>query len=260
MRPKSHSIVLALLIVLLPTTAWGGGLPWGQSMAQGRDLPRPLGLGIDLFYMNHAYDVDSLSLAISGLDLSSVSGFEVSNNLTEVNVKFDAWLWPFLNVFGLIGELDGNTFVDLRAANLPQVPFQTLRFDYSGLVYGGGVTLAGAGDRFFASLTATYTETDLSGDFESAVETVTLQPKVGIYGDGGSFWIGGMSIDAEERHQGSINLALLGSVGFDILLSERDVWHWTAGASVYWTDRWQITMEGGFGDKQTALLSTTYRF
>lgn len=260
-----RSVLIVMLVSILPTfvlpvVAHASGLPWAKSLAQGRELPRPFGVGIDLFDLNHDYRVDRLGLLVFGQGIEGPSGFEVENRITEFNIKLDAWVLPFLNVFALIGDVDGLTVVDLSDNNPFGIPIQTLRVAYSGLIYGGGATITGAGQRVFASVTASYTETDLSGDFDSAVETVTLQPRIGIYGDGGSFWIGGMWIDASEQHSGSIPVPFLGEVGFDISLSEAESFHWTIGTSFYWTDRWQITMEGGLGGRTTVLAGLARRF
>ena len=258
---RRAACILVLSMILLPSWGVAGGLPWAKSLAKGVELPRPYGIGIDVFDMNHDYSVDRLGLNVMGQDVEGPNGFEVENRLTEINVKLDAWVLPFLNVFALVGDLDGLTVVDLSENNSFGIPIQALRVEYSGLIYGGGMTLTGAfRQRYFGSLTASFTETDLSGDFESSVETITLQPRVGIYGDGGSFWIGGMWIDADERHIGSIPVPFLGAVGFDISLSEAEAFHWTIGASFYWTDRWQITMEGGVGGRNTVLVGLARRF
>lgn len=46
-----------------------------------------------------------------------------------------------------------------------------------------------AGDRWFASVTATFTDTSLSGGFNSSVKATTIQPRIGLrVGDDAEFW------------------------------------------------------------------------
>lgn len=234
-------------------------LPFGKSWAKGADLPRPVGLGIDIFGMDHPYQIDSLTFDSPLLALIAVDGIEVENSVKHVDVKLDAWLLPFLNVFAIIGSLDAVTVVDVRGLDAV-LPFESIRVSYDGLVYGGGITLAAGGQRIFGSLTATFTETDLSGDFDSSVESLVVTPKIGIHGSGGSAWIGAMYLEADEHHTGDLSVPVLGAIAFDVTLSERDQWNGLVGVSSTIKDHWQLTLEGGFGDRHTALLSLSYRF
>ena len=51
------------------------------------------------------------------------------------------------------------------------VPLAPVAIDYDGDVRGFGLVLAAGGDRWFASVTGTFTDTSLSGDFNSSIET-----------------------------------------------------------------------------------------
>lgn len=234
-------------------------LPFGKEWARGAQLPRPVGIGIDLFGMDQPYTIEGLRFIAPGLPFQTITGAEVENTVKHVDVKFDVWLFPFLNVFAIIGELDATTTVDLR--NVPQpLPIQTIQVDYSGLVYGLGVTLAAGGDRWFGSLTVNAQETDLSGDFDSSVESLVVTPKIGLQGGLGAVWVGAMYLTADESHRGVLRVPVLGTVDFDVSLGEDSQWHGLIGASKTFKDHWQLTLEGGFGDKTTALASLSYRF
>ena len=86
----------------------------------------------------------------------------IDNEVDHTDIKFDVWVTPFLNVFAVYGQLDGSTVIDLSVLGLP-LPVETnhLTVDYDGDVYGAGLVLAVGGDRWFASLTGTFTETSL---------------------------------------------------------------------------------------------------
>jgi hypothetical protein len=249
------AIVLGCLTVSTPLAA----LPWGKQWVGDAELPKPVGIGFDVFSMDQGYVISDLSLAIPGFDVSAVSGLEVDNSITELNVKVDAWLLPFLNVFGIVGKIDGTTLVDLRRASIV-LPFQNIQIDYDGTVYGGGLTLAIGKGRYFGSLTYTYTESNLGGDFDSSVQAQTLMPKVGLSGDHGSFWVGAFYLSAEETHRGTTTVPILGTVGFDIALQEEEALSYTIGGAVHWGERFTLTMEGGFSGRTTTLISAGWRF
>jgi len=250
-------VVLALTGLMLSASSLAA-LPFGKSWARGAELPRPWGVGIDVFAMDQGYDVQSLSFTAQGIPFPSVTGLEVQNSVTEINVKLDAWLLPFLNAFVIVGDLNGETDVDLRNVNVP-LPFDQFHFEYDGLVYGGGMTLAAGGRRIFGSLTASYTETNLGGDFDSSVKSFVLFPKIGIQGQKGAYWLGAMYLNTDEHHSGSIPVPLLGTVAFDILLGESDALSYLVGTSVT-LDHVTLALEGGFSNRTTMLISLGYRF
>jgi hypothetical protein len=270
--------VFALLV--LPPAAHAAVL--GNKMAGDQTLPRTFGIGIDYFNMRQPYALDGLSLIDTGpvdVDLGEVllpdpSIVPIDNEIRHTDLKVDVWVFPFLNVFGIYGQIEGETRINLGVLGLP-LPPQTnaLTIDYDGTVYGGGFVLAAGGDRWFGSLTGTFTDTDLSGDFDSSVKATIYQPRIGIrFGDHGEFWVGGYLLDAEEKHNGTVDLdlGLVGSqlpppidgqdVAFDVDLSQDQDFNWSVGTHMTWGEAWEATVEVGAGDRRTALVNIAYRF
>ena len=145
--------------------------------------------------------------------------------------------------------------------------------DYDGDVYGGGVVLAVGGERWFSSLTGTWTDTDLGGAFNSSVDAQTIQARLGArFGDHTEFWIGGYWIEADESHSGTIPLDLgpfiplppgLTSpvdLDFDVDLSQAEDFNVSFGTHLMLSDAWEATVEVGVGDRSTVLGNITYRF
>ncbi len=270
-----------LLLLALPPASHADAL-FGNKMAGDRKLPRTFGIGIDYFNMRQPYALDGLTLIDTGpvdVDLGAIllpdpSILPIDNEIRHTDLKLDVWVFPFLNIFGIYGQIDGETKIDLGVLGLPLPPqTNSLTIDYDGNVYGGGFVLAGGGDRWFASLTGTFTNTDLGGDFDSSVKATIYQPRVGIrFGDHTEFWVGGYLLDAEEQHSGSvdIDLGLVGSqlpppidgqdVAFDVDLSQGEDFNWSVGTHMTWGEAWEATVEVGAGDRQIALANITYRF
>jgi len=234
------------------------GLPLLSDQVDPDRLPLPYGVGLTVYAQQQEYEVDSLSFSIPGLVLDP-SSLVIDNSITEVNLKLDLWLFPFMNVFAIFGDLDGSTTVDLRGANVP-LPFDRLVINLDGRVLGAGMTLVYGGESWFTSLTGIYTETDLSGDLDSKASAVVVSPRVGLHGDRASFWVGAMYQAASESHQGTLGIPFFGEVDFAVDLKEKDQWNMLIGMHSRLTKHLTMVIEGGIGNRYNADLSLSYRF
>lgn len=269
MRTGRLALALALLFAT-PVTSQADSL-FGKDWAAGADMPRAFGIGVDYFNMDQAYVLDRLTFVAPpgapfppSVDPSLV---RADNDIRNVDLKVDVWLFPFLNVFGVYGQVDGKTDVDLAGLNLGLPPgADRFNINYDGNVYGGGVVLAVGGDRWFGSVTATFTDTDLSGDFQSSVSATTIQPRIGIRAvENIEVWLGGYFIDAEETHTGTIDLDLgfglpIIPIDFATELSQESDFNASVGMHMGLDNGWEATVEVGGGDRTTALGNITYRF
>lgn len=254
-----HFVVLLILLSFVLTMFCFGQnselmFPLYRSMAGDRELPKPYGLGITYHYQKQDYDLAKLMVSLPGIDIGQAAdAVKVENNTTEVNLKFDLWLLPFLNIFAIIGHVEGETEV--------QVPLlmQTLEIDYDGLVYGAGVTLAAGYKDFFGLLTMLYTETDLDVS-TSSVDAFIVSPRVGYKTGFGQIWIGAMYQHTEEKHEGTIILPQFGKINFDVELEEKDPWNYLAGVKIDIRKNLDLEIEGGIGERKQVTASLTYRF
>ena len=271
MKFRSAIVCLLGLLGLLPCVSQADSL-FGKDLARGHYMPKAYGIGLDLVRIDQSLAIDRLSVVtppgFPPLPLDDVSGIVTQSDVGNDGIKFDAWLLPFLNVFGLYGKFDGDTDVDLRGTMLPLPPdLQQLRISYDGDVYGGGFVLAAGGERWFASVVATFTDTDLDGGFTSSIKASTIQPRIGLrYGSNNEVWLGGYWINADESHSGSINVDFGPGVGivpiaFDVGLSQSEDFSPAIGTHITLGESWEVTLEiGGGGDRDTALGNLTYRF
>ncbi len=237
-------------------------LPFMRAIAGDHVLPRPYGIGADVFTMHQDYAIDSLAFSLPGFSLPDPSIVKIKNRLVEEDLKLDAWVFPFLNVFAIYGHLDAQTDVNLSAVTIPQLPVSlgTLPIRYNGSVYGGGLTLVAGGDHWFASVTGTWTRSSLSGDFDSSVKARTIQPKIGVVNGPFQFWVGAMGLHTDEEHAGVIALPYLGNVPFAVKLKQASTWSPSVGVH-YEMDRFaDVTLEFGGGDRRTTLLNVNLRF
>ena len=255
--------IVLTLILLLPLGAMADSGPlFMKDMLGGREFYEPWGIGVDFYTMDQHYRIKQLQFDLPGVSLDDPSLLKVRNKVQHFDVKLDVWLTPFLNVFAILGHIDADTTVDLSNVPVAGLPFplRKLPVSYDGTVYGGGATLAYGGDHWFTSVTGTWTDTSLSGDFDSSVKTFTAQPRIGTLWDKWSFWVGGLYLDTEEKHSGVVDLPVLGSVPFAVELEASDKWNAAVGAGYSFSTKATLTMEVGFGNRDHTLFNFTYRF
>jgi hypothetical protein len=266
-----RSLLIALAL-LLPLSANGESrLPFLKDKVGDVELPRPYGIGLDFYTMDQEYDIRFLDFTLPGVSLGDTSLLVVTNDVQHFDVKFDAWLLPFLNIFAVIGHIESDTVIDLSntpVQGLP-IPLRTLPFSSDGSVVGLGFTLAYGGDNWFTTLTATRTEADLGGSFDSNIDSTTIQPRIGLVRGQWQYWVGGLYLDTEESHAGTIDLPLgvdsngvptLVPLPFSVILGGADDWNTAAGVRHVFSEHADLTFEVGFGDRSHTLFNFTYRF
>jgi hypothetical protein len=226
--------------------------PLGRSWAGDRKLPLPFGIGVTYYYQKQDYELASLDVGPIPLPPGLIDNVDVTNDIQEINLKADLWLLPFLNVFGIIGDVNGETNVDLGPA------LGTLNVDYDGLVYGGGFTAAMGVKQFFTSLTTHFMLTDLRGD-RSSVQAWLLTPKAGFVFERGAIWSGAMYQRADEEHIGTIEIPYFGEVGYEVVLQEKNPWNVLVGGQFELATHFVLEAEGGLGNRKHAIVSFTYR-
>ena len=257
---------VAIVVVFVLTACVG---VHGQEVEEAK-TPLPSGVGITLFQQQQDYDMGRGIVSVGGsiIPLGLVPGVGIKSDFVETNLKVDDWVLPFLNVFGILGVIDGTTRVTapLDVVMGPGAGTLVLDLDYDGWALGGGATLAVGTENVFGSLTATYTVTDLDIS-DSSITAFTLSPKVGyVMDDMGedkalTFWVGAMLQDVQEDQAGSIVVPTLGGVvTYDVELEEQSAWHGLAGMSLIASEEWSFELEAGFGTRQHALFAATRRF
>jgi hypothetical protein len=259
---------------------------WGEKVrSMGYDLPLPFGAGVNLVYMDQGIDIRNLKIGFGNAnqEINRVSFSNARAKDKAATARLDLWLLPFANIYGILGHIDGETELDVNlpgiTVNVPgigQVPIldpATLNFDidYDGTTYGGGLTLAGGYKNFFGSLDANYTYSDINlvdGD----IKTLTISPRLGVLVDPAiikgsfAFWIGAMYMDYKQTVTDSVNLNQLDpslpsvELEFEIDIKNEEHWNFLMGGQWEITKRWQITAEGGVGNRRQIVIGSSFRF
>ena len=265
---------------------WSDFLPLNKELAGDADLPLPFGIGItgywqeqDMKAKNIGLGLDAAALRAGNINATATST-NVESELNNYNARLDAWLLPFLNVYGVYGKVDGeNTASGLAldavtAATLAgagvTIP-DSFTFSYDGNVYGFGLILAGQWGKYWGTIDYNFTQADLDIS-TSEIDTSTLSPRIGVNGEfasiKGSLWLGAMYQDIDEKQIGdilfpatvpgpaTINLP----VSYDVRLEQVQQWNFLLGGSAELSEKVLLSIEGGIGDRKQVMGNLTYRF
>ena len=283
---KIKYILMATTIAVISTTSAQAGslsdsLPLGKSLAAGHELPLPLGISANVFFMEQDMEAQSIAVDIPPLPLPTgplqlppglpAESAKLESRVTTTTAKIDAWVLPFLNVYGVAGYVDGETTASgFSVGGLPPELASLLpnsfAIAYSGPTYGVGGTLAAGYNQFFASLDANYTESDLDiGD--STIEAFVISPRVGITGDlgglNGALYVGAMYQDVDEQQNGTVKFPIMGAsvpVGYDVISEAKEEWNYLVGANLKASESWNYGIEVGFSDRTHVMATLNYRF
>lgn len=270
-------------------------LPFFSELAEGYDLPAPYGVGVNHMAIRQGIQVDSISF--SGMKLGSLpvdrlvdirAGRTRQKSHTET-LRLDAWVLPFMNVYGVAGRTKGHSVSDvsIRTPVFTGGAFpQNLRFrlDYKGMTLGGGTTLVAGTDNWFTSLDMNYTQTRFDV-LDGHINAMTLTPRVGYrfslpetaYFPAGSLsiWVGSMYQDVQQDFRGKLSRLSLpsqalqqwlkrvdknGDARFEVRQHLKHPWNVMTGMRYDITRHVSLTAEAGFETRKSIFVSGEYRF
>ncbi|GAA5190350.1 hypothetical protein [Ferrimonas gelatinilytica] len=301
MSSRSLRFVLpALTLNFHPVLADDRLLPiWGkEAEARGYTLPKPFGLSLS--YMDMSNPVEVKSIGLTGhpvLEALQIDAPDARFEGYNVTLRGDMWLFPFWNIYGILGYTDGHSEAPIRefgcdielvssignkllcgtlndlAPEVLGLPFQ---LELSGATYGMGTTLAGGVGNWFALVDVNYTLTNLSL-IDGEITTLVAAPRIGYRWqfDGGRelrLFAGAMYQKVDQNLGGSLlNLGLPDAVNgvlerlapdahFQVVQSGTSPWNTVVGVQYALNRDWELLLETGFGARNTSFLSLGRRF
>jgi hypothetical protein len=242
----------------------------------GFDLPLPLGVSGTTFTETANFNVSNISLG-PGLGLEPI--IRVSNvkiRETAWTARPDVWVLPFLDLYGIVGNVSGHADVELRPGFLPG-PKVDLKLDYEGPTVGFGGTMAagfkpieGRSTTVFGLADLNFTKTFL--DFHDVVsylpgvDVMVFSPRLGVrerivenspLGDMYlALWGGCMYQRVQESMDGNV----LGLVDFHADVKAVNPWNTLVGGRLEIGNHAVLTVEGGFGDRKSLMVELSIRF
>lgn len=275
---------------------WNRALPFfAQDVIElGFDLPNPYGIAIIPNATRQELVLSDLEIGINGnrqaIDFVDFERPEVENY--NVQLKVDAWVLPFMNVYATIGKMRGDSdialgiegsdlleFLGLDCSGLrpPSACFRTFRgvadLDYDGTNYALGMNLAMGWHQFFVTLPITYTWADLDivSDY---VEALHISPRFGVTANVEELgmiavFIGATYLDAEADLEGGFTFDTSGVPGlgdttrldYSVNQDNKDKWNYLIGFNWDVSRTWSVQAElGTGGSRDNVIASLTYRF
>jgi len=171
---------------------WDRVLPFfGQKVVDlGYDLPLPIGISFVYAHTNQEMELGALEVgkdANSKQPINFVSFSDNKNTTSTPQIKVDAWLFPFMNIYGSFGKISGDANVNfaLNGDDLLEqmgvdcsgkfkppscsalegketVPFE-VNVDLDGYSYSVGTVLAGGWNGYFLAVPFTFSYADMKG-------------------------------------------------------------------------------------------------
>jgi len=155
---------------------WSSFLPLmaDEASKRGIQLPLPFGAGLVYYHLDRAIAISDVRLGRNGAPPTSVSDvaqLSSDSRVDNLNLKLDAWVLPFVNLYVIAGYLwnTSNTRIDVSLPPLlPGGPPRQARLSVptaiNGSVGGVGITLAGGYGRYFITYDANFAQADLGFD------------------------------------------------------------------------------------------------
>jgi len=246
--------------------------PLWKSIAGDHALPRPWSVGVVNYWQTQNYDLVSASIGIGDrpdIDLD-IEGSFVFVDAKSVSAKVGLWLLPFLNVTGTFGYNVVETDIHLSKAPIglappggpgqpPEIIYgeRTLNLDFEGPFWAATATIVGGWKNWWGSGIVSYADAKLDATVgaigENRFTSQRVQLNAGYNFQGVNVWIGAQYMEEESRQKGSLD-----DFTYDVLIRKTG-WTPKLGMHTVMSGRWELTVEGGFGDLTSAMFMLGYR-
>jgi hypothetical protein len=265
---------------------WSGLPIWGKAEAEkhGFELPLPIGLSGTFYTEKGSFRMPELKLGGHGGRLLDAGGLvrvpDIRTAQNAETVRLDGWVLPFLNLYALVGYVDGHADIAVQPALFPPKcsPKLNLRLDYEGPTLGFGGTLAAGFKPFKARPTIVFGLADLNVtetflDFRRVVtslEPVTvgvLNVRCGVrdrilrtssLGDVYmSLWGGAMWEGVQPVMSGDLSIL---DLDFQGTVKAVNPWSTIVGSRLEIGKHLDVMIDVGFGERKSLMVSAAFRF
>ncbi len=254
-----------------------------KAEANGNTLPRAFGLMPGFYHGRRHIGVSDALVTIKRMTIAADRLTDIKVKSRELNwsLRLDAWLFPFLNIYGLIGYTreDAYAGVALTPLNRLRAMFGKrpadlidLHMKLTGATYGAGFTVVGGYKNFFATYDSNYTISALRGDlpFDNILSPDVMallnSLRVGwrsrIAGYNLASWLGTTHWDTTNTIKGTPSVPVIGKIRFRLREKTKSPWSAHIGTNVEMSESVQLVLD--MGSNFSGLFSITptfmYRF
>ena len=274
---------------------WDHKLPFmaQRVIDKGYDLPLPYGIGLTYANVEQSQLLSSLQVGINGGDLEPFDFVSFDNALSEsdsFSIKADTWLFPFMNVFAMIGRVDGEAPMDITldgngmldqlgitCSGFPPNPLcgiledQTfllpITANFEGNTYGIGATLAGGWNNWFVTIPFNWTYADMVGNETEGVN-FTVTPRFGYVFNLGrkgnlAVFAGGNYLESDLTVAGFVATPD-GLLEIDYIIDQKNKDSWNALLGFNWDINkrlsWSLEYDGFIGSRDAFITSFSWKY
>jgi hypothetical protein len=187
----------------------------------GFELPYSAGVSVQYFWQESDLILENMKVGFNGgalIDVDEIVRFDVARaTASSVTVRPDIWLFPFLNVYGILGKSQASTEVGFgiylpdRSNNFSEVASASTLIEFNATSFGLGMTpTIGIGGGFMA-LDMNVAWTDVP-QLNKPAQTFVFGPRFGKRFNlkkpeqNIALWVGGFRVKLNSGTVGSIAL------------------------------------------------------
>ena len=245
-----------------------------EAIKRGYELPLPFGAGLILTGLGgRKIDVTDVRVGIQNppRSVSDFVSLGATSDVFNANLKFDAFLLPFLDVYALLGYVRNHSTTDALITVPSPGPLpgslqfeKRLTTELDGMVGGIGFALATGYRNFFFVLDASFIQSDLGFDdtFKATIATV----RAGYRGRIGELplqmWLGVGNWDTAATASGHVELENIGQLNFEVEQRPHTRWMYDLGSNLEISKKLQLVLDVGadFDGGYFIVAGPTYRF
>ena len=253
-----------------------------EAEAKGHTLPLAFGVMPSFYSGRRHISVSDAQVSIKGRTIAVDGLTDIKVKSRELNwaLRLDAWLFPFMNIYGLFGYTreDADASVGLTPYDRLRKRFGRhpkdfdIHIDLTGVTYGVGYTLVGGYKKFFASYDWNYTISALRGniplgnslspDVKAMLNSVRLGWRAQAADCKINFWIGETYWDTTNTIKGDPRVPVLGTVKFRVREKTSKPWSTHIGTNVELSPSIQLVLDMGSNFSGLFAIAPTlmYRF
>ncbi len=197
---------------------------WGsKATAAGFSLPLSAGLGLNYLWQESSIIIENLNVGFNGgqmYNLDNIVRFDEAISRSQgLNVRPDVWLFPFLNVYGILAAVQTSTDVNFGVWIPDTTSYQELfsastTADFNGTTFGFGLTPTIGVAGGFLAVDMNFTWTDLDA-LSKPAQAFVIAPRFGKsfrvskrrLDRSVAVWVGAFRLNIRSETAGSIPLS-----------------------------------------------------
>lgn len=196
---------------------------WGEKATQkGYQLPYSAGFSVNYFWQESSIIINNLYVGFNNgpqYNLDQIVRFnDATATANSINIRPDVWLFPFLNVYGILGKAQTSTAIDAGIwvpdgeNNWSEIMSFGTKANFNGTTFGLGMTpTIGIGGGWLA-LDMNVSWTDISA-LEKPAQAFIFGPRMGKTfklnkpESNITFWTGAFRVHLNSETAGSLALS-----------------------------------------------------